>query len=97
MGRPPDPDSSAGKNARLAMDAHEAMRTFAARRRGISPEEVHLPDLAMDDGPLIDLLTGLRHWADHFAGDFVRADRSARKRYKQEREQETKEGQDRTQ
>jgi len=75
-------------NDRLAACAKDAMRVFVARSRGVDASDVHFPDLA-DFDPLVDLLTGLRHFARHMANDYAKADRQARRRHGEQYAQET--------
>jgi len=80
----PSPDSPAGKNLRRSQDAGEALRLFTARHRGVAPDDVLYADLAGDESLLVEMLTALRHWADHHATDYAKADRLARSNFTQQ-------------
>ncbi len=71
------------RNLQLSKHAQEAMRTFVARKRGVDASDICFPDLVHDEN-LVDLLTGLRHWAGNCAMDYRKADRLARRRHERE-------------
>ena len=76
------------RNLQLAKNAQEALRSFVARKRGSDVSDVYFPDLVHDEN-LVDLLTGLRHWAGNCAIDYRKAVRLARRRHERESAEET--------
>ena len=84
--RPANPAEE--RNNRLAHHAQEAMRAFVALKGDLDVSAVYFPDLVQDEN-LVDLLTGLRHWAGNCAMDYPKADRLARKRFQHELSEES--------